>query len=105
MCYGLSELGAAVRRWLHVVLFAGSPLTNEPNDFALFGVALRPFLGVDAAPVDVHFKDAAGGLNQPHFSMREDAADFGRQTGGPWFVVSDDAVFNCDGHVVNDSRA
>ena len=68
-------------------------------------MALRAFLGEDAAPVDVDFENAAGGLNQPHFSMRKGAADFGRQTGGPWFVVSNDAVFDCDGHVVNDSRA
>jgi len=32
--------------------------------------------------------------------MGEGIADFGRQTGGPRFVVSDDAVFDCDGHGV-----
>jgi hypothetical protein len=68
-------------------------------------VALRGLLGVDAASVDVHFEDAARGLNQPHFRMRKGIADFGRQTGGPWFVVSNDAVFDCYSHVVNDSRA
>ena len=87
------------------MLAGGSPLANQPQHFARLGVALGAFLGEDAASVDVHFEDAAGRLNQAHFSMRKRAADFGRQTGGPWFVVSNDAVFDCDGHVVNDSRA
>ena len=31
--------------------------------------------------------------------------NFGRQTGGPRLVVSDDAVFYCDAHGPNDSGA
>jgi hypothetical protein len=65
---------------------------------------LRLF-GKNAAPVDLHFKRAAGGLDQLHVDVRIGLADFGRQTGGAWLVVSDDAVFDRDAHVVNDSRA
>jgi len=66
---------------------------------------LAPFLGKDDAPVRLYLEDAAGGLNEFHFRMREGITNLGRQTGGPRFVVSDDAVLDRDLHVVNDSRA
>src|SRR5437773_1720414 len=80
-------------------------LANQPQHFTGFGVAHRRLFGEYVAPVDVHLEDAARRLDQPHFSMRKRIADLGRQTGGPRLVVSDDAVFDCDGHGVNDSRA
>lgn len=55
--------------------------------------------------VEIHFEHTAGGLHQPDLSVRVGIPDFGRQTGGPWLVVSDDAEFDRDGHGLNDSRA
>ena len=70
-----------------------------------FGVPAQRLLGKDAAPIHLHFEHAARRLDQLHVGMGIGLADFGRQTGGPRLVVSDDAVFNRDTHVVNDSRA
>jgi hypothetical protein len=84
---------------------AGNCLADEPDYFTGFGVALRGFLGEDAAAVDVHFEHAARGLDETHLGVGICFANFGRQTGGPRFVVSDDAVFNRHRHGVNDSRA
>ena len=86
-------------------LLAGGRLANQAQHFTALGVTPRGFLGEQAPPVDVHFKDTAGRLNQSHLSVRICIADLGRQTGGPWFVISNDAVFNRDCHGVNDSRA
>jgi hypothetical protein len=80
-------------------------LFEEAHDFTGLGVAPRALLGENDAAVHLYFKDAAGGLDEFHFRMREGIANLGRQTGGPRFVVSDDAVLDRDLHVVNDSRA
>jgi len=80
-------------------------LFEESHDFTGLGVASRALLGEDDAPVRLYLEDAAGGLNEFHFRMREGITNLGRQTGGPRFVVSDDAVLDRDLHVVNDSRA
>jgi hypothetical protein len=77
----------------------------QAQDLSRLGVALGRLLGENAPPVDLDFKDAARGLDQPYFGLWKCAADLGRQTGGPRFVISNDAVFDRDGHVVNDSRA
>ena len=62
-------------------------------------------LGKNDAAVHLHLEDAAGGLDELHFRVGKRVANLGRQTGGPRFVVSDDAVLDRDLHVVNDSRA
>ena len=80
-------------------------LPHQPHDFSTLGVASHRLLGENAATVDVHFKHAARRLDQLHFGVWVGRANFGRQTGGPWLVVSDDAVFDRNAHVVNDSRA
>lgn len=46
--------------------------------------------------VDLHLEDPAGGFDQLDLGVGVGAPDFGRQTGGPRLVVSDDAEF--DGH-------
>jgi hypothetical protein len=68
-------------------------------------VAPQARFGKNPSTVDIDLKDAAGRLDEPDFGMRKCSADLGRQTGGPRFVVSDDAVLDRDGHAVNDSRA
>jgi len=68
-------------------------------------VATDTLLGEDDAAVHLHFEDAAGGLDEFDIRVGKRVAKLGRQTGGPRFVVSDDAVLDRDLHAVNDSRA
>jgi len=68
-------------------------------------VAFQGLLGEEQAAVGFDFEDAAGGFDELHFRIRERVADLGRQTGGPWLIVSDDAVFDRDSHGINISRA
>ena len=68
-------------------------------------MATRSLLGKDDAAVHLHLEDAAGGLDELHIRVGKRVANLGRQTGGPRFVVSDDAVLDRDLHGVNDSRA
>src|SRR6266852_9287681 len=89
---------ASTRRWR-------DDLTHQPHHFSGLGVASRCLLGENAATVDLHLEHAARGLDQLHVGVRVGLADFGRQTGGSWLVVSDDAVFDRNAHAVNDSRA
>jgi len=78
---------------------------DQTNDFARCGVPAGGFLGEH--PFAVHFdvEDAARGFDELDLRVRKGAADLGRQTGGPGFVVSNDAVFDGYAHVVNDSGA
>src|SRR5213080_5031289 len=77
------------------------------------GVAPDGLLGEHAAPIDLDFEHAARGLNQLDVRVRVGLTNFGRQTGGPRLVVSDDTVFDGDAHTlgasglgcVKDSRA
>ena len=63
------------------------------------------FLGEHAAPVDLDFEHAARGLDQLDVRVRVGLANFGRQTGGPRFVVSDDTVFDGDAHTIEGEGA
>jgi len=80
-------------------------LLHQPQHLARLGVAAVLLLGKDLAPVHFHLKHAAGGLDQLDVRVRVQGADFGRQTGGPGLVVSDDAVFDRDAHALKLSRA
>ena len=80
-------------------------LLHQPHHFARLGVAPESLLREDPAPVDFDLKHAARRLDQLDVGVRVGLADFGRQTGGPGLVVSDDAVFDRDAHAINDSRA
>jgi hypothetical protein len=62
------------------------------------------FLGEYPAPVDLDFEHAARGLDQLDVRVRVGLADFGRQTGGPRLVVSDDTVFDGDAHTLWERR-
>jgi len=44
-------------------------------------------------------------LNELYVGLRVTVTDLGRQTGGPGFIVSNDAVFDDHAHGVYDSRA
>jgi hypothetical protein len=55
-------------------------------------------LGEDQGPVHRHFERAAGRLHQADVRFGERLLELGRQTGSPWLVVSNDAVFDRDLH-------
>jgi len=78
---------------------------DEADDFARCRVSAECLLGEHALAVHLDLEDAAGGLDELDLRVRKGAADLGRQTGGPGFVVSNDAVFDGYTHVVNDSGA
>jgi hypothetical protein len=69
---------------------------HQADNLSRLGVSPHGLLGEDPAPIHFNFEHAAGRLNQLDVGVRVDLPDFGRQTGGPRLVVSDDAVF--DGH-------
>ncbi len=64
------------------------------------GVKVRPFagfeFGINEFTVDANFKSTSARRDQFHRLDPGDVANFGRQTGGPWFVVSSRAVFDRD---------
>jgi hypothetical protein len=64
-------------------------------------VPAQGFLGKKAVSVDVHLEHAAGGFDELDLCLRKCLADLGRQTGGPWLVVSDDAEFDGYAHTVS----
>jgi hypothetical protein len=68
-------------------------------------MAAQRLLRKDAAPIDLDLEHAAGGLDELDLGMRIRAPNLGRQTGGPWLVVSDDAELDRNLHGLNDSRA
>jgi hypothetical protein len=82
-----------------------STAPEQLDDFARLRVPAHFPLREDQLAVYFHFEHAARGLNEIHVRVGECLSDLGRQTGGPWFVVSNDAVFDRDSHGVNISGA
>ncbi len=82
-----------------------SARSQQRDDLA--GICMPPglLLRKDERAIAFHFEYAAAPFEEIDLRLGESRADLGRQTGGPWFVVSDDAVFDRDVHGVNDSRA
>lgn len=72
---------------------------DQGQNFARLGVPPEGSLGIDQGPVGGHFERAAGRLHQANVRFRERLLELGRQTGGPWLVVSNDAVLDRDFHV------
>jgi len=68
------------------------------DDLARLGVATQRPLGEHQLPLDAHLEGAAGGLDQLDVGRRPRLLELGRQTGGPWLVASNDAVFDRDVH-------
>src|SRR5437762_2488034 len=73
-------------------------LLNQAQHFPGFSVPPEGLFGEQATPVDLDFEHAARGLDQLDVRVRVGLADFGRQTGGPRLVVSDDTVLDGDAH-------
>jgi methyl-accepting chemotaxis protein len=61
-------------------------------------MAVKGLLGEDQVSIHYHFEDATGPSDEFHLCVRERSFDLGRRTGGPWFVVSNRAVFDRDPH-------
>jgi hypothetical protein len=59
----------------------------------------------DDGVVHRYVEHTARRLDECDVGVRVSLADLGRQTGGPWLVVSDDAVFDRDAHGGNDTGA
>jgi len=62
------------------------------------GVASGLQLGIDQVAVNRYFEGTTGALDELYGRVRERLLDLGRQTGGPGFIVSDDAILNGDVH-------
>jgi hypothetical protein len=80
-------------------------LREEPQDLAGRGVPAERFFRKQLPPVHLDLEHAPRRLDEFHFRLRVHPADLGRQTGGPGFVVSNDAVFDHYAHTVYNSRA
>jgi len=78
---------------------------DQADHLARCGVSAHGLFRKHALAVHFDVEDTAGGLDELYLRVREGAADLGRQTGGPGFVVSNDAVLDGYAHVVNDSGA
>jgi hypothetical protein len=68
-------------------------------------VTFEGFLGENAPSIQIDLEYPAGRLDQPDLGLGERGPNLGRQTGGPGFIVSDDAEFDRDAHDGNDSGA
>jgi hypothetical protein len=80
-------------------------LPQQLQDFPGLSVTLEGFLGEDTAAIQLDFEHPARRLDQPDFCLRKRHPNLGRQTGGPRFVVSDDAELDGHAHGGNDSGA
>src|SRR5881396_3222718 len=78
---------------------------DQADHFARCGMSAHRLFGEYALALHFDVEDPAGGLDELDLRVRKGAADLGRQTGGPGFVVSNDTVLDADAHVVNDSGA
>jgi hypothetical protein len=72
------------------------PSFEQPEDFSRFCVTAFPGLRKHQFPVHRHIENASGGFHHHSFHVGEFPPQLGRQTGGPGFIVSNDAIL--DGH-------
>ena len=63
-------------------------------------MAARLRFGEDEQAVRHDLEDSTGTLDQPDRDAREVLLELGRQPGGPWLIVSNDAVGDLDVHGV-----
>ncbi len=67
---------------------------DESQHFPRFGVPAKGSLGIEQVAVYLDFEPPTGRFYQAQFRVRIVLLQLGRQTGGPWLVVSDYAVFD-----------
>lgn len=73
-------------------------ILDESKHLAILRVAPEGTLGENQIPVDRHFEDAAGTLDEGYLGIWILFFNAGRQTGSPGFVVSDYAVLDAYFH-------
>jgi hypothetical protein len=61
-------------------------------------VTTERFLGEDECSITGDLEHTTTSLEQLDGRLGVGLTDLGRQTGGPWFIVSDDAVPDADVH-------
>jgi hypothetical protein len=74
---------------------------DELKHFARLCMAVQLRFLKDRLAVEDYFEAAAGARDQRDVRIRMFSSNLGRQTGGPGFVVSKRAVFDCNGHLAN----
>ena len=82
-----------------------APLGDRPKDLTRLRVAPQLLLGEDDGVVHRHLEHTSRRLDECDVGVRVSLADLGRQTGGPWLVVSNDEVLDRDAHGENDTGA
>jgi hypothetical protein len=81
--------------------------SQPPNGLEYFPRCRVPagcLLGKHGGAVHRYLEQAARGLHQAHVGIGESTLQFGRQTGSPWLVISDNAVLDRNQHFVDLSR-
>src|SRR5689334_24637675 len=84
---GCARRGLRPRRVLQLGL-------DQAEDLAGLRVTPELLLREEERVVEAHLEDAATGRDHPHLGVGPPLPQRGRQTDGPWFVVSDRAVFD-----------
>jgi hypothetical protein len=74
-------------------------VADEVEHFAGIGVAAQRLLREHQVAVYGDFEHATGGLDELDLGVGVGFLHLGRQPGGPWFVVSNDAVLDRNLHV------
>jgi hypothetical protein len=72
---------------------------EETHHFSRLGVPPSLVLRKHQVAIDRDIEYAPGRLYQAHFGLRVLLPDLGRQTDGPWLVVSGDAVLDAHAHL------
>ena len=71
---------------------------QQSHDFAKLGVAIGPGFLVDRNAIAQDLESTSSRRDQLYLRIRKSLPNFGRQTGGPGLIVSNDAVFDRDLH-------
>jgi hypothetical protein len=74
--------------------------SNQFHDLSRLGMPAERPLGEEELAVHRHLEDPAGARDETNLGVGELLLQLGRQTGGPWLIVSDDAVLDHHAHAV-----
>ena len=86
-----------VRGSVHLMAH-GSALPNQRQNLARLRVPAKGQFREDQGPVHRHLEGAARRFPELEPRVRKDLLELGDQTGRPWLIASDDAVFDADVH-------
>ena len=74
------------------------PFSNQAQYLTRLGMTVQLVLGKNQLPVQRNFENATGSLHQAQFDAGILSPNLGRQTGGPGFVVSGNAILDAYQH-------